>query len=459
MMKKEDNSMLDRPEAELSAEELDILRARADELEDRSQIPPPEKKNQNKLVKFAKNNTVATVIILALIFSVIASAILLGIHLSDSLGMSSKRDYRFIYNKFGAKEETVKWEYDQIVIGDVLYVDMNKLAEFAGLTVSGSEESMKYIASEGNYLKFTNDSEYAVINATKVTIPASAIIGGGKCLVPYSVISKAISSGIEFKLNDVKHTVNITRKNYKVEDIVYNEDITFSYEKFTVVQAIQSTTGVRFEYNSDMSEYLAYIDPEDATPYLLLVNSDNSLGEDYIPDALSDIPSKYTALGDVYQLVPSAREALCAMMLAMEKDVKSNTPYVTSAYRSYTYQYNLFEKYVKKQTDAGMSREEAEAEVAKTSARPGTSEHQSGLCVDFMTANMTSLSNDFESSAAFDWLSKNAYKYGFILRYPKDKTEITSYDYESWHYRFVGRDAATEIYLSGLCLEEYIYLL
>ena len=146
-MKKEDISVTDQPESELSAEELDLIRARTNELEDRSQIPPPEKKKQNKLVKFAKNNTVATVIILALALAVIASAILLGIHLSGTLGANSKRDYRFIYNKFGAKEEEVKWKYEEIVIGDVLYVDMNKLASFAGLTVSGSEESMKYIAN------------------------------------------------------------------------------------------------------------------------------------------------------------------------------------------------------------------------------------------------------------------------------------------------------------------------
>ena len=458
-MKKEDISVTDQPESELSAEELDLIRARTNELEDRSQIPPPEKKKQNKLVKFAKNNTVATVIILALAFAVIASAVLLGIHLAGTLGANSKRDYRFIYNKFGAKEEEVKWKYEEIVIGDVLYVDMNKLASFAGLTVSGSEESMKYIASEGNYIKFTNESEYAVINATKVTIPAPAIVGGGRCLVPYSVISKAISGGIEFKLNDVKHTVHVTRLNYTVEDITYNEDIVFSYEKFTVVQAIQSTAGVTFEYNRDISKYISHIAPENDAPYLLLVNGDNPLGEDHLPEELADIPSKFTALGDVYQLVPSAREALCAMMLAMEKDIKSNLPYVTSAYRSYSYQHDLFEKYVKKYTDNGMSREDAEAEVAKLSARPGTSEHQSGLCVDFMTANMTSLNNEFESSAAFEWLSRNAYKYGFILRYPKDKTDVTSYSYESWHYRFVGRDAATKIYFSGLCLEEYVYLL
>jgi len=106
----------------------------------------------------------------------------------------------------------------------------------------------------------------------------------------------------------------------------------------------------------------------------------------------------------------------------------------------------------------GYTRDEAIAETLRTSAAPGTSEHQSGLCVDFYTTSMTNgLNNEeFEKTSAFLWLSANAHKYGFILRYPEDKSEITSYDYESWHYRFVGRRAATEMYLSGLCLEEYL---
>jgi D-alanyl-D-alanine carboxypeptidase len=134
--------------------------------------------------------------------------------------------------------------------------------------------------------------------------------------------------------------------------------------------------------------------------------------------------------------------------------------YVTSADRSYAYQNNLFETYVKKYTSVGMSREAAEAEVLKTSARPGTSEHQSGLCVDFITTSMTSLNNeDFEGTRAFEWLSKNAYKYGYILRYPEGKKAEVFYDYESWHFRFVGREAAPQIYFSGLCLEEFLALI
>ena len=101
--------------------------------------------------------------------------------------------------------------------------------------------------------------------------------------------------------------------------------------------------------------------------------------------------------------------------------------------------------------------EDAERVVLSYSARPGTSEHQTGLCVDFITEAMQgNLTVEFEQSAAYTWLSQNAYRFGFILRYPKTKTEITGYQYEPWHYRFVGREAATDIHLSGLTLEEYL---
>jgi D-alanyl-D-alanine carboxypeptidase len=108
--------------------------------------------------------------------------------------------------------------------------------------------------------------------------------------------------------------------------------------------------------------------------------------------------------------------------------------------------------------DDGMTREQAEEEALRYSARPGTSEHQTGLCLDFMTTQMSDLDESFEDTSAFRWLSSNAHKYGFILRYPSNKVDTTGYKYEPWHYRFVGRSAATEIYESGLCLEEYLEL-
>ena len=107
-----------------------------------------------------------------------------------------------------------------------------------------------------------------------------------------------------------------------------------------------------------------------------------------------------------------------------------------------------------------MSREDAKKVVLSYSAYPGTSEHQTGLCVDFITEEMGGdLTVAFEGTQAFAWLSENAHKFGFILRYPKEKESVTGYTYEPWHYRFVGREAATDIHLASLTLEEYLNLI
>ena len=86
-------------------------------------------------------------------------------------------------------------------------------------------------------------------------------------------------------------------------------------------------------------------------------------------------------------------------------------------------------------------------------ARPDYSEHQSGLALDIITYGASG--ETFDTTDAFKWLQKNAHKYGFILRYPKDKEDITGYAYESWHYRYLGKDLATKVKKSGLTYDEY----
>ncbi len=456
-MEKEEKSSLEETQIEtpdpLSEEEVNMILTRQDELEDSSEIPPPTKKAPGKLRTFAKKNTLTTVLIAVFSVAFIGAVILLSVYLANTLSANSKRDYVFTFGK-----EDTRVKYEDTVINDVIYIDMNLLAKYAEFSVSGSEESMKYIASGDNYMKFTNDSEYAVINAQKVKLPAPAIVGEGKCLVPYQSVIKAVSDGLTFRSNSKKHKIEITRETYEREGVEYKTDITFSTEKFEVVASLTPTDGVKFEYPSDVSNYLKYIDPQDTSSFLLLVNPSNPLAPEYQPSELSTILPRYTALDEEYKLSLYAERALYAMMRDMNADGAS--AYVTSAYRSYEYQDDIFERYVKNHiNEHGCSRECAVAEVRKTSALPGTSEHQSGLCVDFFTNGMTSLTNEqFTKTAAFRWLSENAYKYGFILRYPEGKTYSTTYDYESWHYRFVGRDAATVIHYSGICLEEYLEL-
>lgn len=119
---------------------------------------------------------------------------------------------------------------------------------------------------------------------------------------------------------------------------------------------------------------------------------------------------------------------------------------VGSGYRSYTTQASLFASYVRRHGEAAASR---------FSSRPGHSEHQSGLAVDFAGADQTCWVDDcFERTAAGKWLAAHAHEYGFILRYPKGKESITGYQYEPWHFRYVGRELAGALHQSGLTMEE-----
>ena len=104
----------------------------------------------------------------------------------------------------------------------------------------------------------------------------------------------------------------------------------------------------------------------------------------------------------------------------------------------------------------GYSQERAEAAAGELVAVPGTSEHQLGLALDIVDVANQVLDERQENTEVQKWLMKNSWKYGFILRYPTDKSDITGISYEPWHYRYVGKEASKEIYEAGICLEEYL---
>ena len=172
----------------------------------------------------------------------------------------------------------------------------------------------------------------------------------------------------------------------------------------------------------------------------ILVNKYIYLPEDYIPNNLTNINEEFT--NSTRQLVYEAKEAFEKMATAAK--AQNYTIRAISAYRSYDYQKGLYDNYIKKDG----------VEKADTySARPGYSEHQTGLVVDI--DNIKTDYNNFETTEEFKWMQANAHNYGFILRYPKDKENITGYEYESWHYRYVGKEIATFIKNNNLTFDEY----
>ena len=125
-------------------------------------------------------------------------------------------------------------------------------------------------------------------------------------------------------------------------------------------------------------------------------------------------------------------------------------PIVREGYRTEAEQQAMFDEKVQAYRIEGYSRARAERTAKEWVALPGTSEHQLGIAVD-INADKEKCSNE----EVYAWLAENAHKYGFILRYPQGKVSITGISYEPWHYRYVGAEAAKEIYEQGICLEEY----
>lgn len=207
------------------------------------------------------------------------------------------------------------------------------------------------------------------------------------------------------------------------------------------------------EYKIDITEYLQYIEPENENEFVFLVNPTHTLAADYVPDDLTDCGHTRQDGRAVQKMRLNAAKALQAFLAEGALNGVNNVT-VTSAYRSYDYQNYLFNLYCEQHRHKFATREECEAYVLTFSTKPGTSEHQSGLCCDMH--NIGSAEVSFAKKPEAKWLAENCYRFGFILRYPEDKTDITGITYEPWHFRFVGRESATKMHENGMCLEEYI---
>ena len=187
-----------------------------------------------------------------------------------------------------------------------------------------------------------------------------------------------------------------------------------------------------------MKDINLVINPDD---YLVLVNKHNKLSSTYIPSELELINELYS---DSKQYLRKKARSAFESMTNDAKKIGLNIIAV-STYRSYDYQDKLFNNYVK---ELGLDY------ASMCSAQAGYSEHQLGLAVDI--ANNTLDYDNFDKTKEFNWVKDNAYKYGFILRYPIDKVDITGYKYEPWHYRYIDSiDLAKYLYDNNLTLEEY----
>lgn len=242
---------------------------------------------------------------------------------------------------------------------------------------------------------------------------------GNKKISTKDIVSNACKKIDYCKKNNIDRYVKYYKKNndLKTKDVITRVNLNLDYSFYTHTK---KTSYLNKDY--------------------ILVNKYLYLGEDYVPEDLEDIDINYSREG--MKLVSSARKSFEKMAKAASSD--DNKIIAMSSYRSYDYQVNLYNNYAA--TD-GIDAAD------KYSARAGFSEHQTGLCID-MYDGVKDYTN-FEETDSFTWMQNNAHKYGFILRFPKGKENITGYQYESWHYRYVGVKAATYIHEHNITFEEY----
>ena len=261
------------------------------------------------------------------------------------------------------------------------------------------------------------------------------------CLVFIVVaVALGISNVSDNNIDRSESNVNSSDKSESVED-VNNKEVLLAKSKRKEMNNTFSSDADDLK-NDEIEKLQDILNDE----LFILVNKNNKLAIDYEPNTLVDSDIAFEEYIDCKQLDERTSNAAKEMFNAA---LKENINLIAiSGYRSYSVQENLYN-----------SRVEVKG-IEKTrqyTAAPGASEHQTGLAIDIVCNDYPYLDEEFENTDAFKWLFNNCYKYGFILRYQKGKEDITGYNYEPWHFRYIGDvDIAKDIMERGICFEEFI---
>lgn len=184
-----------------------------------------------------------------------------------------------------------------------------------------------------------------------------------------------------------------------------------------------------------------------SSEYLMLINKTHGLDRNYEPDDLRKVRSTAKDREAEYQKLRKAAAKAFDNLVAGAKEA-GHTIRLTTGYRPYSYQKTLYKQYIDM---------DGKDKAEQYSAKPGYSEHQTGLSADVSSPSVDyQLVRKYGRTKAGKWLAENGHHYGFIIRYPKGKESVTGYEYEPWHIRYVGKEAAAEIYERQLTLEEYL---
>ena len=308
------------------------------------------------------------------------------------------------------------------------------------LKFTSGDETVFSVDIEGNIVAVGNGEAVLTVLDEKHDVWDTATVRS-------TIMVTAIDAGRDLTLTEgdkAELKPGVTPDNAKDTTLTYsassdvvkvdeNGNITAQKEGKAVITVTNEASGISTEVN-------VTVKAKPVAQTTTTTTTGNSAKLTYIDGIL--IANKTYALPSSY--APGVQKAAQDAFNQMKADAAKEglNLFIVSGYRSYEYQKNLYNRYVAR---------DGKAQADTYSARPGHSEHQTGLAFD-----ICSLETSFENTAEGKWLAANSYKYGFILRYPKGKQPITGYIYEPWHFRYIGVDKATAVYQSGLCLEEYL---
>ena len=419
-----------------------------------------------------------------LLLAVLAGGgILIALHHTPSAPVSTG-NISFYYGGTKVRTEAASRCVDE----DELYVCFNDLADYLGMKESGSAKAMKFILRDGDTLPadssgdgteesvvFYTDEHRVVINGQMELLDVPNLLFGEEIWVSTDFLTEWMEN-LSVTYKPGQRTVKVARILVEKKEGEEQDDntpeylpISFRLKKSEPLASIEEDPGIGLladslreataydlSFQTDLEEFESYMNPQGdmRDAFLILVNADHPLTAADVPRDLSDVIYTSSARS-TQQLREYPAKALEALFKEMHHYGYYNMA-VYSGYRSYDYQDTVFEQYVANEmaSNPSLTREDAEALVLNYTPRPGTNEHQTGLAVDMDT--MGSFTTDFAWTTEYYWLQENAWKFGFILRFPSDKTGVTGMSFEPWHYRYVGRYHAKIMHDNGLCLEEYI---
>ncbi len=408
------------------------------------------------------------VVIVLLLYAVFAASFVLFFiwKLANTNPLDSAK-HTYVY---GEITQTEPYTVATAADGSVM-INFSRIAALCSMTSTGDSSELRYITIDEHTenVRFVVGTNIVYMNGMQDRMSGESRIIGDDLWVPLSFVSEFMT-GITAELDERAHKITVTRNELptSTEDSPEYEPIGYRVKNYSEIEAVSEESAIEAEkhgqgssttdkeelnFIKDLSAYEKYMNPE-GDEYLTLINYENFLESDYVPDDLIDVVNTRADRSKA-RLREYAAKALEALYIEMYAHGYTDVT-VTSAYRSYQDQKNIHNSYIARELEnhPTWTWDQAKAQVLTYSAEPGTSEHQSGLCIDMH--NLPSADKAFASQEAYTWLRDNAHKFGFILRFPEDKTEITKIDFEPWHYRYVGRYHATKIYEAGMCLEEYV---